>query len=89
MLLLHLLKWQYQPARQGNSWRVSIENNRDALARHMTDNPSLKVKVPEAMTDAYRRARRDASVETGLLVDTFPAECPWSFEAVMQDHFWP
>ena len=23
-LLLHLLKWQYQPALQGNSWRLSM-----------------------------------------------------------------
>ena len=28
-LLLHLLKWQYQPGRRGNSWRASIRKQRD------------------------------------------------------------
>jgi len=35
VLLLHLLKWQYQPARRGRSWQVTIENTRDELDRHM------------------------------------------------------
>jgi predicted nucleic acid-binding Zn-ribbon protein len=89
VLLLHLLKWQYQPERRGASWRVSIENTRDALTRHMTDNPSLKAKLPEAVADAYRTARRSAAVETGLELDTFPAGCPWTFEQAMDEGFWP
>jgi hypothetical protein len=85
VLLLHLLKWQYQPARRGRSWQVTIENTRDELDRHMIDNPSLKAKLPEAMADAYRRARRSAAAETDLPDITFPAECPWTFEQAMQD----
>jgi uncharacterized damage-inducible protein DinB len=27
-ILLHLLKWQYQPERRGNSWRLSIRDGR-------------------------------------------------------------
>ena len=27
-LLLHLLKWQFQPGLRGNSWRLSIEDQR-------------------------------------------------------------
>jgi hypothetical protein len=89
ILLLHLLKWQHQPERRGASWEVSITNSRDALREHLADNPSLKPKVPEAIETAYRRARGDARAETGLAASTFPLACPWSFERIMDDAFWP
>jgi hypothetical protein len=84
VLLLHLLKWEYQPERRGKSWQVSIANTCDELADHLADNPSLKSQLPEAMQTAYRRARRSASVETNLSDATFPAQCPWTFDQAMQ-----
>jgi hypothetical protein len=89
VLLLHLLKWQHQPARRGNSWRLSIANARDQLADHLADNPSLKTRLAEATASAHRYARRDASGETGLPEEAFPADCPWSFEQIMDGKFWP
>lgn len=56
ILLLHLLKWQFQPARRGNSWRLLIANSRDQLEEHLGDNPSLKSKLDDAMAMAYRYA---------------------------------
>jgi hypothetical protein len=41
------------------------------------------------MATAYRRARRDASVETDLDPHLFPHTCPWSYEQAMQEDFWP
>ena len=35
VLLLHLLKWQFQPALRGNSWRLSIEKQRYRLEDHL------------------------------------------------------
>ncbi|MDT8278857.1 DUF29 domain-containing protein [Roseomonas mucosa] len=89
VLLLHLLKWQFQPVRQGASWRLSIATNRDALADHLDDNPSLRGVIEASIDTAYRRARRDAALETGLSENTFPAVCPWSFSQMMAEDFWP
>jgi hypothetical protein len=89
VLLLHLLKWQYQPDRRGNSWKRSIATSRDQLTDHLADNPSLKAKLKDATTLAYRYARRDAATETGLDDSSFPAVCPWSFEQLMDVDFWP
>ena len=89
VLLLHLLKWQYQPTRRGKTSRVSIENTRDDLQRHLADNPSLKAKLPEAIADAYRRSRRDAYAETDLPEQIFPPECPWSYDQIIDPVFWP
>lgn len=47
VLLSHLLKWRFQPARRGASWEATIRNHRRALERHLKDNPSLNPQVPE------------------------------------------
>lgn len=89
VLLLHLLKWQIQPGRRGASWRVSIENARDDIADHLADNPSLKPQVGAAIVAAYRRARRQAAAETKLDEAGLPATCPWTFDQIADEAFWP
>jgi hypothetical protein len=89
VLLLHLLKWQYQPERRGKSWRISVEQQRDDIEDHLADNPSLKSVLDEAVESAYRRARREAERETDLDRDTFPRVCPFTFEQMMDEAFWP
>lgn len=90
VLLAHLLKWQFQsdyPYRR--SWELTIKNQRDELEFHLSDNPSLRPKIPEALGNAYRLAIRDAARETGINEKAFPVECPWSYEQVMDSEFWP
>jgi len=89
VLLLHLLKWSRQPERQGRSWLLTIEEQRRRLARHLRDNPSLRAVQDEALADAYGDAVLRAELETGLLRDMFPWTCPYSFEQVMNNEFWP
>jgi hypothetical protein len=89
ILLLHLLKWQYQPGRRGFSWRNSIRIQRREVAAHLLDNPSLKSKLAAAIAQAYGTAVIEAETETGLDEATFPATCPWTFEQMMKPDFWP
>jgi len=89
VLMLHLLKWRFQPSRRGNSWRLSIRKQRLRLSSHLAENPSLKSKLPETLEEAYRLALIEAERETGLSEDAFPAECPWPFERMMDGSFWP
>ena len=89
VLLLHLLKWKFQPALRGNSWRLTIEEQRDEIEDHLGDNPSLKANLSETIKSAYRRAILGAARETGMERDVFPAVCPWSFEQMMDAEFWP
>jgi hypothetical protein len=85
VLLQHLLKWRFQPSLRGRSWELSIDNARDAILDHLADNPSLKAKLTEAMAAGYRTARRQAAVETGIDLTTFPVDCPWTFEQATRD----
>jgi hypothetical protein len=89
VLLLHLLEWQVQPSRRGASSRVSIQNARDDIADHLGDNPSLKPQVGAAITAAYRRARRQVAAETRLDEAGLPAICPWTFDQIADEDFWP
>ncbi len=89
VLLLHLLKWQHQPNLQGASWRASIVVQRAEISEHMTESPSLTSRLPEAVTRAFRLARSEAVLETGLPKNTFPTECPWTYDQIMAEDFWP
>ena len=89
VLLQHLLKWRFQPALRGHSWRLSIDNSRDAIEDHLADNPSLKAQLPAAMAAAYRYARRQAAIESGLAVTSFPSDSPWTFDEAMRDSLEP
>ena len=89
VLFLHLLKWQFQPALQGNSWRLTIREQRRRTTRHLQDNPSLKARLNEIIEVAYGDALIEAERETGLPESTFPAICPWSFDQAMDEGFWP
>lgn len=89
VLLLHLLKWEYQPERRSNSWRNSVEVQRIRLDSHMRDNPSLRSALDEAIGEAYRVARLEAETETGIDRNVFPAGCPWPFAQAMDEDFWP
>ena len=89
VLLLHLLKWRFQPMLRGPSWRATIRVQRRDLTVHMTDNPSLKATLPEAIEQAYGNALIEAEAETGLPEASLPPACPWSFQEMMDATFWP
>lgn len=89
VLLLHLLKWRHQPSLRGNSWRLTIVEQRQQVRDHLNDNPSLRSHLPDALRSAYRSARNHAAIETGLGLAVFPADCPYPFDDAMREDFWP
>jgi hypothetical protein len=89
VLLMHLLKWRHQPMLRSKSWSNTIAAQRDDIVDHLADNPSLKDKLPEVLTSAYRKAILDAAIETGIDSSTFPSVCGWTCEQIMDAAFWP
>jgi hypothetical protein len=90
-LVLHLLKWQYQPSGHltGHSWRSSIRNARAEITVLLEDSPTLGQEVPRLLARWYPLARQDAADETRLPLATFPATCPWTPDQVLDPEFWP
>lgn len=89
VLMMHLLKWQYQPNRRPRSWRMTIAIQRVDLADLLADNPSLRTRFAEFISAAYPSALKKAVIETGLRKAIFPADCPYTAEQIMDESFWP
>ena len=83
IILLHMLKWDYQTEKQGNSWRRSINAARKAGWAELASSPSFRPRIGEAVADAYGLARLRAADETGVFEKNFPADCPYSWDEIM------
>jgi hypothetical protein len=53
ILLLHLLKYQYQPEKRSNSWKYSIVEHRQTIKKAFQDSPSLKRYYQEIFDECY------------------------------------
>jgi hypothetical protein len=89
VLLVHLLKWQFQPSKRTGSWRSTIREQRTRIARRIKDSPSLKGYPAEIFAEEYVMARMNASDETGLAQTIFPLTCPLSIEQVLAADYFP
>jgi len=89
VLLMHLLKWQFQPNRRSPGWAATIAEQRDEIAEVLSDSPSLRSVVGDKLTTIYARARRKAVSETGLPEKAFPEECPFKPEQILAEDFLP
>ena len=89
ILLMHLLKWKYQPNLQGKSWEFTIKEQRRGIAKRLKKMPSLKSKLPELFLESYEDAIFEAEKETGLDKSTFPTKTTWTLEQVLSDDFYP
>ncbi len=88
-LLLHLLKWQYQPQRRSDSWLDSITDARTQIELAIEDSPSLRSYPSEQLEESYHRARRQAAKQTGIETSVFPEKCPYSLELVLTEDWLP
>ena len=87
VVLLHLLKHQFQPRRRSRSWRASIVEHRQRLRDDLRTSPSLTGYARDVVVDAYADARTRA--ETGLPETAFPETSPYSLEQTFDPEFLP
>jgi Domain of unknown function DUF29 len=87
ILLMHLLKWQFQPNLRSRSWQSTIKEQRIRLKEHLDENPSLKATLPTILEKAYRLAIIVAERETGLAV--FSDRCTYTIEQIFDPEFLP
>jgi hypothetical protein len=69
VLVLHLLKWQFQPDLRatGHSWYDTIVEQRNQIARLLRDNHTFRNHVPAILLDVYPSARQRAAIAMGAL----------------------
>jgi hypothetical protein len=91
-LLLHLLKFKFEPEEQHRhkSWRDSINTAREDVEDMLAESPGIfQGKPDEVVAKAYRRARRKAVDQSGLPPSRFPEICPWTYDQIMTENFFP
>ncbi len=89
VLLMHLLKWQYQSEHRSGSWKGTIREHRNRIVDILEDSPSLKRFYAEAIDQCYGKARLQAADETGLAVEVFPETYQYNANQILDDDFWP
>jgi hypothetical protein len=89
VLLAHLIKWRFQPEARSSSWTGTIKEQRRKAQRLLSQNPSLRPRLPEIVADVYGSARAMAERDTGIDESTFPTPCPWSLGEILSESFLP
>lgn len=88
-LIAHLLKWKQQPRKRSSSWRATVVTQRLEIHRLLRRSPSLRRHLLIEATENYQGAVKRAAAETGLGKSTFPSECPFSIEQILDEEFLP
>jgi hypothetical protein len=91
IVLVHLLKWRYQPEKRSTSWTITLLEQRDQIEDLLNQSPSLRRLIPESMEKAYRSATKRAALEMRRtnIQHIFPAECPWTIEQILDEDYLP
>ena len=91
ILVMHLLKWTFQPNYQSRSWANTINEQRRRIGRVIKDSPSLKNSLndTEWFNDIWQSALYQAVSETGLDIKIFPEQPIWTTQQILVDDFFP
>ena len=89
VLLVHLLKSQFQPERAKQGWKSTIVEQRRRIHKLVKESPSLRQHPTLVLAEEYEYARDDAAEETGLPVLAFPKTCPYSIADILDLKFYP
>ncbi|WP_231848298.1 DUF29 domain-containing protein [Gloeobacter violaceus] len=89
VLILHLLKWQYQAEKRSKSWLATIAEQRYRISRLFHESPSLRPLLEELVPVAFIGATFSFERETELPRSLVGKSCPYSTTQIVDDAFLP
>lgn len=89
IILMHLLKYKYQQDKLSNSWLYTIFEHRERIRESLQDSPSLSPYLAEILELCYNKTRKEASLETGLSINIFPIQCPFTLDNILDEDYLP
>lgn len=89
ILMVHLLKWKFQPVKRSKSWKYTIKEQRIQLVDLLEESPSLINELALKLNHAYEQAIFVAIRETGMDECDFPKKCQFSLEECLDHEFFP
>ena len=99
ILLAHLLKLKIQqdaPSTMKQSWFNSVDEHRERILDDLSDNPSFKSFLEEAIQNAYPSAKKLAIKEGkraqfGVIIHPekdYPDDCPFVISQILDEDFY-
>ncbi|MBO0348201.1 DUF29 domain-containing protein [Phormidium pseudopriestleyi FRX01] len=89
-IIIHLLLLQYwreEYDRSHRNWKGEITAFRADLSDRLTT--TLENKLNQNLASIYQTALKVVLQKTGLSQDTIPENCPYSFEQLLDDNWYP
>ena len=89
-IIIHLLLLQYWPEeyqRNYRHWQGEVTAFRADLSDRLTT--TLKHKLNEDLASIYQTALKVVLQKTGLSKESIPENCPYSFEQLLDDGWYP
>lgn len=90
-LLIHLLFYQYWDSERSycaSGWENEIDNFRDEL-EFLLRSKTLYNYFLKQIERVYSKARKQAIKKTGLSPKTFPEQCPFTVEQILEPDYLP
>ena len=89
IILMHLLRWKYQPETWSNSWIIMIDLSRKRIYQCLLQSPSLQEYFHDVLDECYKHARKMVTIETGASLETFPEINPFAEDEILDRTFLP
>jgi hypothetical protein len=90
VILWHLLKYLQEPEKQSRSWELTLFEHRERIEEDLENSPSLKIFLTEEnLKKCYNKARKKAAIETGINLEKFPKDCPFTLAEALDFEFIP
>jgi hypothetical protein len=89
VVMVHLLKWAYQPQKRKAGWKASTIEHRIRIRKFLAESPSLRSYPAKVLAEQYDIARLKAAAETRLAQRTFPETCPFTIEQILDLTWYP
>lgn len=89
VMLIHLLKCQFQPDHKSRNWLDTLREQRAELASLIADSPSLRPHVAEVAAATYASAVDRAVIQTRMDHNCFPHENPYTPDQLLDPDFVP
>jgi hypothetical protein len=92
VLIAHLLKLHYLDqlrVQNERGWLATIKEQRKKITQCVTENPSLKPKMPTLFNNAYSSAIYQIVAQLGVAESLFPDTCPYTLEQLLNNDFYP
>lgn len=89
-IIIHILfleYWQEESEKNYRHWKGEITAFRSDLSDSLTT--TFLKKINEDLASIYQTALKIVLQKTGLSKDTIPENCPYSFEQLVDDNWYP